>query len=67
MGSLTLPPCKDGKLDWIVSKKVFQMSQDERNYFWGLFYDKDRNMDGNYRRLQPPRGNKVDFYHFSSL
>jgi carbonic anhydrase len=65
LGSATIPPCRDGALEWIVSKKVMTMGQEERDFFWGLFNNDD--MKGNYRNLQPLRGNKIDYYHFSSL
>jgi carbonic anhydrase len=26
LGSATIPPCKNGVLEWIISKRVFQMS-----------------------------------------
>ena len=64
LGSSTIPPCKNSGLQWIVSKKVLKMSQEERDFFWNLF-NNDK-MEGNYRKVQPPRGNLVDSFHFSS-
>ena len=65
LGSPTIPPCRDSGLEWIVSKKVFKMSQAERDFFWNMFHSDE--MEGNYRKIQDLKGNKVDYYHFSSL
>lgn len=65
-GSGTIPPCKNGKLKWIVSKKVLKMSQDERDFFFTRHNNEQLELDGNWRKIQPKRNNSVKFYHFSS-
>ena len=46
-GSTTIPPCYIGGVSWIVAKKVFTMSQKQRDFFWNLF-NNDK-MSGNWR------------------
>ncbi len=62
MGSLTFPPCFSGNLHWIVSKRVFSMSKEQRDFFYNMF--NSGKLKGNWRNLQPLKGNPVNFYHF---
>lgn len=64
LGSGTIPPCIDAKLDWIVSKKIFKVGQEQYNFFYNLFNNEA--MKGNYRNIQNRRDNTIDYYHFSS-
>jgi len=63
LGSGTIPPCYSGVLNWVVSKRVHSMSQEQRDFIFGLF--NDNKMGGNWRNLQPLKDNPVSFYHYS--
>jgi carbonic anhydrase len=50
LGSLTLPPCSNGKLNWVVSNKIFKMSKEQRKFF-DERYNNNKTINGNWRRL----------------
>lgn len=59
-GSSTIPPCFGGALNWIIPKKAFSMSKDQRDFFYDLFNDGDTKV-GNWRSLQSIKDNPVYF------
>jgi carbonic anhydrase len=54
-GSITLPPCSDGKIYWIVPDKIFQMSTDQLEFFQKLY------PGGNWRDVQKDQGNAIAY------
>jgi carbonic anhydrase len=63
LGSPTIPPCRLGTMNWIISKRVFSMNQEQRDFFYNLF-NNDK-MDGNWRNLQSIKDNPVSFYQLA--
>lgn len=61
-GSLTIPPCFKGGVNWIISKKEYSMSQKQRDFFYKLFNGEGKK--GNWRELQPLNDNPLNFYQF---
>ena len=59
-GSITIPNCIPGGMNWVIPKKVFSMSQEQRDFFWGLFNGEGK--DGNWRAVQQPGDNELGFY-----
>jgi carbonic anhydrase len=57
-GSSTIPPCFVGGLNWVIPKRVYSMSQAQRDFFWQLFNDQGSRV-GNWRALQPLNDNPV--------
>lgn len=30
LGSVTIPPCTNGKVNWVISRKIYSMSEDQK-------------------------------------
>lgn len=56
LGSITVPPCTDKRLNWIIPDKVYKMSAKQNEFFKNLF-----SHDGNWRDVQPSGGNEIGY------
>ena len=63
-GSGTIPPCTNAGVHWLIPHRTWPISQAQLDFVRGLFYKEG--MDGNWRRTQALRGNKVNYHTFSS-
>ena len=66
LGSITIPPCSNGRLNWLVSRKVYKMTQNEHDKLKKILSQGSEDWDGNYRSTQPVN-DKVGFRHISAV
>ena len=60
LGSTTIPPCFIGAVSWVIPKKVFSMSQKQRDFFYNMFNGDGK--EGNWREIQPLGDNPMGYY-----
>jgi carbonic anhydrase len=66
LGSSTIPPCSNGRLNWVVSNKIFKMSKKQRAFFDNR-YNNPQKVNGNWRDIVDLLQNKVAFSTIQSL
>lgn len=57
LGSSTIPGCNDGKLHWVVLRKVHSMTADQKDKLQLILSQGKENWPGNWRNLQNQNSN----------
>ena len=61
LGSTTIPPCTNAKLNWVVVNKVFSMTQEQKEDLLEIMSQGEEDWPGNWRAAQPLNANPVGF------
>lgn len=67
LGSLTIPPCTNAKLNWIVSRKVYSITQQQKDKLIEILSQGKENWDGNWRNIQPQNGNPLAYRNATNI
>jgi len=66
LGSITIPPCTNGKVNWVISRKINSMTLEQKNKLTEIMSQGDAKWPGNWRNLQAINGNTVGYRNISS-
>lgn len=58
-GSNTIPPCSNNKFNWVVSRKVHSLTQQQKDDLTAILSQGAEDWPGNWRATQPINGNEV--------
>lgn len=50
-----MPPCTNGKVNWIIPKKIYKMKSNQLDFFTKLY------PNGNWRNVKPILGNNIGY------
>lgn len=64
-GSPTIPPCNEGKYHWVVNRRTFSLTAEQKNQLVKILSRNAEQWDGNWRRLQPQNSNILGFRHLA--
>lgn len=55
LGSATIPPCTNGKINWIIPRKIYKMKSSQLTFFKNIY------PKGNYRDVKPILNNQIGY------
>ena len=61
LGSITTPPCTNGKVNWAVLRKPFPMTEEQKGKLRDILSGGDEKWGGNWRNTQSLNDNPVGF------
>lgn len=67
VGSITIPACTNGKMNWIVSKKVHSMTKEQKTKLTEILSQGKEKWGGNWRRIQERNGNILGYRSLTNL